>query len=67
VLEKTGIQNKQGIPVITVDWDEPASTRWIKPGRKIASLANELTDSSPGRIQIHRQKVIAKKGQFRFA
>ena len=41
----TATKNRQGIPVITVDLDEPASTRWIKPGRKIASLANELTDS----------------------
>jgi len=46
----SAIENKQGIPIIKVDLDEPASTRWIKPGRKIASLANELTDSSPGRI-----------------
>ena len=38
-------KNRQGIPVITVDLDEPAATRWIKPGRKIASLANQLTDS----------------------
>jgi hypothetical protein len=48
--QMTALKNKQGIPVITVDLDEPAFTRWIKPGRKIASLANELTDSSPRRI-----------------
>jgi len=44
-LKMSTTKNKQGIPVITVDLDEPASTRWIKPGRKIARLANELTDS----------------------
>jgi len=47
----TALKNQQGIPVITVDLDEPAFTRWIKPGRKIVFLANELSDSSPRRIK----------------
>ncbi len=33
------------VPTITVDLDEPARTRWIAPGREIADLVNELTDS----------------------
>lgn len=33
------------IPVITVDLDEPATERWIKPGRKMARMVNQLIDS----------------------
>lgn len=33
------------VPVVTVDLDEPAATRWIAPGRKISGLVNRLTDS----------------------
>lgn len=33
------------VPAITVDLNEPARQRWIRPGRKIARLVNQLTDS----------------------
>lgn len=61
----TGIRKPRVIPRITVDLEQPARERWIAPGRKIAALANKLTDSmlndSEGLIPAPLRPLLSKK------